>query len=946
MTSKKSPMSLFDELKRRNVFRVGAAYVATAWLLLQVMETVFPLYGLPDAAIRIVLTLFAIGFIPALVFAWAFERTPEGLKREQDVDRSRPITGKSAQNMDRIIIAILVLALSYFVYDKFSERGIGTDPMTTASRLAPNRAGQEAGKSIAVLPFANMSGDPDTEPFTQGIHDDLLTQLSHIRSLRVTSRTSVMQYKDTIKTIPVIAEELGVSNILEGGIQRSGDRVRINMQLIDANTDEHLWAEVYVRELTAENLFAVQAEIATEVTRSMQATLLPAEQSALDETPTQSMAAYDLYLIGRYHWHQNTAESVGQAREHFARAIEEDPDYALALSGLSDSYALEVFYGNLQGKDAFPLAQDAVDRAMALDDSLSEVWSSKGLLLLFQQDWPSAATTLEQALELDQQNFSAWLWYGIALEYMGRNEEQLTAYQNAYALEPMSLPVNQTLNTAYRHRGNFVLSRQHLERADQIDDLNPTSYKVAIARSYYSSGDLHLAIVDSRQILATDPGNVDAMEVLVDSYVVLGDISEAERWADQAVKVDTFQTLAYELYLVRSDFEGAIAYIEDKMALWQNRDSIPNQYMLFRAAYLGDQLETAKAYLAEYLRSFGGRVDINPLNRAHWQNLLVADFLIKHGDEEFGGAGRGREMLDEILSGLSNLVAQDFHHPNTWFGLAQAKAMQGDNAGASDALDKAVENGFREKLQYVNVPTMDSVRGDIRFQAISAHMDGLIAIERAQITQASLAPYTPLPDRELVIVPRQILEQYEGYYSDGDILINLFLDDNGRLMSRQGQERSFEMLAASDDEFYTPLRSGHTVKIHRDNDGAVTHIMVNHDGSVSRFKVFEPPPPAIQLERSVLERIEGSYAYHRPRGEQDGVQEFDIWNGVIYIDEDGKVIIDMDRRPRLEIMPYAETEFFMPGYDAILKFEINPETGESDRFSWLFQGLEYKFIRQ
>jgi TolB-like protein len=271
-------MSLFDELKRRNVFRVGLAYVVFSWLIIQVVETVFPAFGFGDMAVRATVILLGIGFIPALVFAWAFEKTPEGIKRERDVDRTRSITGKTGQKLDRIIIAVLLLALGYFVYDKLNQSPTGSSEGFATTNQP---GGGEQTKSIAVLPFVNMSGDPANEPFTLGIHDDLLTHLSRISALKTTSRTSVMQYKGTTKTVPQIASELGVTNILEGGIQRSGNRVRINLQLINAATDEHLWAEIFDRELTAENLFAVQGEIATQVAKSMRATLLPAEQSVL-----------------------------------------------------------------------------------------------------------------------------------------------------------------------------------------------------------------------------------------------------------------------------------------------------------------------------------------------------------------------------------------------------------------------------------------------------------------------------------------------------------------------------------------------------------------------------------------------------------------------------------------------------------------------------------------
>jgi TolB-like protein/Tfp pilus assembly protein PilF len=937
-------MSLFEELKRRNVFRVGIAYVVISWLIIQIVETIFPAFGFGDAAVRGAVIVLAIGFIPTLIFAWAFERTPEGIKREKDVDRTNSTTSQTGRKLDRVIIAILVLALGYFAYDKFFQ-GV-PDRGRTGSRQTQSESSQEEGKSIAVLPFTNMSGDPVNEPFTLGIHDDLLTQLSRIRSLKTTSRTSVLQYKDTTKTIPEIAAELGVGNILEGGIQRSGDRVQINLQLIDANTDEHLWAEVYDRELTAENLFAVQGEIATEVAKSMRATLLPAEQSALGKAPTQSMAAYDLYLLGRHHWNQRTAESIEQARDYFQRAIEEDPGYVLAHSGLSDSYALLVSYGNMHGKDAFPLAQEAVDKAMDLDDTLSEVWASQGLIYLLQNQNPKAADTLEQAIELDPQNYSAWLWYANSLSGMRRYEEQLAALQSAYSLEPMSKPVNNNLAGGFRSRGDFVRSRQHFERLDQIDDLNPTEYKEEIATTYYWSGNLTRAVTDARQILVDDPGNTDVMDLLVDTYLALGNIREADRWAKQATKADAFEAAAYKVYLAQGDYDGAIENIEDKLRLIQSRNQTGYLSLLFRAAYLGNNIETAKSYVTEFLGHLGGRVEINPGDTFHWDDLLLADFLIKHGDASNGGAGQGKKMRDEVLAGLTNLNEQNYVHPGTYYGLAQAKAMLGDNPGALDALEQSIERGFRDQPRLGSEPALDVLRSSERFQTLVNRLEDLIAIEQQQLAQTTLAVFTPLSEREIVVLPRETLEKYEGYFSDGNFLLHTYLDDGGKFLLRPGQVRTFEILAISEDEFYTPLVSGQTIEFITDDQGVVTHVLTNNGGAVTRFKAVEPPPPSIEVDRSILERYEGTYAARIVSQAEDGEADSDIWTAVISVAEDGMVYMDLDNQPQLEIRPYSETEFFMPGFEGRMEFKVNAETGIVDRFTDEANGVPLEFIRQ
>lgn len=299
-------MSFFAELKRRNVIRLGAAYVVIAWLIAQVADLALDNFEAPGWVIKTILLLLALGFPLALFFAWAFEMTPEGIKKEKDVDRSNSITSHTGRTLDRVIIVVLVVALGYFVADKFvgGEAGPASSLAPAGSIQEPeggngsealqDAAGQVDDKSLAVLPFAHRSPNPTDQYFTDGIHDDLLTQLAKQDAFKVISRTSVMEYRDTTKNMKQVGDELGVRHILEGGVQRAGTRVRINVQLIDAQTDKHLWAETYDRELTTDNLFDIQSEITTAIAISLQAELndgLASGRSA----PTVSLPAYDLY---------------------------------------------------------------------------------------------------------------------------------------------------------------------------------------------------------------------------------------------------------------------------------------------------------------------------------------------------------------------------------------------------------------------------------------------------------------------------------------------------------------------------------------------------------------------------------------------------------------------------------------------------------------------------
>ena len=272
-------MSFFNELKRRNVIKVALAYIIVAWLLLQVSDTLVPALHLPEWFHSGVAFLLILGFPIAMIFAWAFEMTPEGLRKVKEVDRGESITHVTGRKLDFAIIGLLAIALAYFVWEaRFSGAGATEADAETAaistdgSPTQPVAAGP-AENSIAVLPFANRSNLEDDLFFTEGIHDDLLTQLAKIGDLKVISRTSMMKYKDTQLSIPEIARELKVSSILEGGVQRAGQRIRINAQLIDVASDEHIWAETFDREMTIENLFDIQSEITRRIVSAVRGEL-------------------------------------------------------------------------------------------------------------------------------------------------------------------------------------------------------------------------------------------------------------------------------------------------------------------------------------------------------------------------------------------------------------------------------------------------------------------------------------------------------------------------------------------------------------------------------------------------------------------------------------------------------------------------------------------------
>ena len=367
--------SFFAELRRRNVVRAAIAYMVTAWLLAQIADLVLENFRAPEWVMQALLILLAVGLPVTLMVAWAFEFTPAGIQRESEITGEPAATEHTSRRFDRIIIAVLVLALASSLYANFSDR------------MLPETREQASGRTIAVLPFENRSASDEDAFFVDGIHDDILTHLTRIGTIKVISRTSVERFADTNLSIPEIGAELGATSILEGGVQRAGDRVRVNVQLIDADSDEHLWAETYDRELTARNVFSIQSEIAAAVAVAMRTALTDDEQKRIASVPTDNLEAYEAYLLGKQRLAKRTGASLREAQEYFLRATELDPQFALAYVGLADSYQLEQTYVREHGSGLLEKAEAAITEAIRLDNDLGEAYASRGAIKHVAGDW-------------------------------------------------------------------------------------------------------------------------------------------------------------------------------------------------------------------------------------------------------------------------------------------------------------------------------------------------------------------------------------------------------------------------------------------------------------------------------------------------------------------------------------------------------------------------------
>ena len=405
-------MSLFQELKRRNVIRVGIAYLITAWLVLQVSDVVLGNIVAPDWVFKTILLICALGAPVVLMFAWAFEMTPEGLKREKDVDRSQSVTHVTGRKLDHTIIFILVLAVGYFAVDKFFLEDAGREPEASSARENIRHTGAglsarsgagvvKAGMtSIAVLPFVNMSSDKEQDYFSDGISEELLNLLAKIPAFRVAGRTSSFAFKGKNDDLRTIGESLGVSTILEGSVRKGANRVRITAQLVKVDDGFHLWSETYDRELT--DVLAVQDEIAGAVVKELKVTLLGEQAPAhVANSLTGNAEAYNAYLQGLFFWNKPGPDNRSKAADYFEQAVSLAPDSALAWAMLSLADANYASQSSDGGPVALARSREAAARALELDETVPEAhMAAASLEYLYDWDWDAAEAAVQRALSL------------------------------------------------------------------------------------------------------------------------------------------------------------------------------------------------------------------------------------------------------------------------------------------------------------------------------------------------------------------------------------------------------------------------------------------------------------------------------------------------------------------------------------------------------------------
>ena len=447
--------NFFAEVKRRNVYKVAIAYIFAGWALSQGIAQVFPVFDVPNWVIRTIVVMIILGLPVALVLAWMFELTPQGIKRTETADAMPEATRKKKYVWIYVVVIGAAISIGLFFLGRYSAGN------TTASPAGITN------KSIAVLPFDNLSRDPDNAYFCEGVQDEILTRLAKVADLKVISRTSTQHFKSTPDNLPQIATHLGVAHILEGSVQKASDQVRVNVQLINALTDAHLWADTYDRKLT--DIFAVETDIAKTVADTLQAKLSGSEKSSMAKTPTVNPEAYELYLKGRFFWNKRTGDDLRKSIEYLKQAIVKDPGYALAYAALADSYGLLRFYGGASPAESVIPAEAAAKKALELDDSLAEPHASLGLVATEELEVERAVSELERAVQLNPNYATAHHWLGLALATLRQSDRSVGELKRALELDPLSMIINADLSIIYLYARRYDAAEAQARKTLEID---------------------------------------------------------------------------------------------------------------------------------------------------------------------------------------------------------------------------------------------------------------------------------------------------------------------------------------------------------------------------------------------------------------------------------------------------------------------------------------------
>ena len=719
-------MSLFNELKRRNVIKVAIAYIVTAWLVMQIADVILNNVDAPDWVFYVTLLLLGIGFPFAIIFAWAFELTPNGLKREYEVDRTRSITRHTGRKLSFIIIGVMAVALSYFAYDKLvlsKARDVALVEATTqavSEQITAEEASTESDNSIAVLPFVNMSDDASNEYFSDGISEEILNALAKVKGLQVTGRTSSFAFKGQNKDLRVIGKALGVENILEGSVRKSGNTVRITAQLIQVNNGFHLWSETYDREL--DDVFAIQDEIASNILQQLKATLLDAEETVVTAIRTNA-EAYDLYLLAKQRMYERTGPTIENAGELLDRAIAIDPDYAPAYAqrGIATLLLSEGVgaYGNIPREQADAQGKIYLDKALQLDPELAEAWAGLGLYYYGQPTAPEqlkAIEVLQKALAINPGIIDANNWLQNLFQKLGRPAEAHDIVMGMITRDPLYRPgIGNAINSFI----NFGQQEQAFVFLDKIRQLVPNNATIqsSEAKVRLSLGQVADSVALIESAVALQPSNSVARQIRssawMNSHQYERIASEGKGWRPVlALAVLGRNEEASILAFKRADKQGGVAILFTYLNIAGRSDEL--------IAYLEERWPNLDALRADF-PPYGAIGDFLMLD--------VALAYLRAGNQQ-----RFDDALEHVRTVHESLLAQGVNGSIFLMHEAAYQALAGDLKASLGYLNRAISQGWVSTTKItLRWPALSPLEGNPQFEAIQARMIEHLNNERKKL---------------------------------------------------------------------------------------------------------------------------------------------------------------------------------------------------------------------
>ena len=710
-------MSFIEELKRRNVFRIAVAYLVSAWVALQLADIVLESIEAPNWVIQAFMLAIGLGFPLALVFAWAFEMTPEGIKKERDVDRSQSITRQTGQKLNRGIIVALSIAVVLLLFDRFVPMGSREQP---AVEPAARPAAAEQAKSIAVLPFVNMSSDTEQEYFSDGISEEILNSLARVKELKVAGRTSSFAFKGQNQDLRQIGETLGVDHILEGSVRKSGTKVRITAQLIQVDDGFHLWSDTYDREM--DDIFAIQDEISTAILTELKAHLLVGEQITVTTARADS-EAYDLYLLAKQRMYERTGPTIQSAAELLDRAIAIDDTYAPAYAqrGITTLLLSEGSgtYGEIPHEQAQSQGKLYLDKALDLDPELAEAWAGLGLYYiggLTADSWQQAIEPLQKALALNPGLINASNWLNNAYQALGKPAKAREVVMNMIERDPLYRPGVRNAINSFNMFGQPELAMAHLDRIRPLipNDSVIYSSEAAVLR-WQGRFSKALTLADS----AVELQSSNSVARMTRSFLWM-DTHQFERVADEG---EEWLPIFALTVLGRTEEASILAF--------RRAEELADVSTLFTFLNLVDRSDEVVSYLEERWPDLDSlRNDFPPYSGLG--DFLMIDVSLAYS--RTGNQQRFNEAMAHVRTVHDDLIAQGVN--NMVFSMHEAsyQAMAGDLQSSLEYLDKAISQGFITTTRITDAwPYLAPLEGDPRYEAIQDRMVEHLEAERAAL---------------------------------------------------------------------------------------------------------------------------------------------------------------------------------------------------------------------